>query len=248
MHERSLQRRSPAIVETASRLPAAPLLTVRTPAAGRHRFSDLAVEREPPIQRYCGAPGCTSPTCNDVRNHNFNAVHNLRGRTVYNFEVPPNVHRGTGTTQGTRNYVNDPTTPYPQQVAMEYSGSGATHGRTEFINAPLALGQRADAGHIRGGQNQGFGNQNAAVFPQNPQQNRGNSLHGQSTRSIWRGPEDEIREGSRQGETVNASVTLRNQPRTPYDQVSSESESDSDFEDNGPDVTETDTEMSEDDV
>ncbi|BAZ50299.1 hypothetical protein NIES4103_29150 [Nostoc sp. NIES-4103] len=167
-----------------------------------------------PIQRACRAPGCNDSNCHDESNHGFDAVRPMRDRTVYSSTVnPTDLGQGTGTTQGTRNYVNS--ISYPQQVSMSYS-NGSQGGHTEFENAPLRSGQRADAGHIRGQQNGGYGNQNAAVFPQNPQQNRGNHLNGQPTRAIWREHEDNIRNLTQGGQPTRMAVTLREQPRKRY--------------------------------
>jgi hypothetical protein len=178
-----------------------------------------------PVQRYCGTPGCTDPDCHDEKNHGFQRVYNLRGRTVYSSVVSPSdLDKGTETTKATRDYVNAPTMAYPQQVAMEYSarkgkGRGRTgRGVTEFINAPLARGQKADAGHIKGRQLGGLGDDPAGVFPQNPQQNRGNYLNGEPTRPLWRAHEDTIHDLAEGGSDVAMAVTLRDRPRVQYEQ------------------------------
>jgi hypothetical protein len=174
----------------------------------------------PPIQRYCGAPGCNDSNCYDESNHGFNRVYDLRSGPLYNFTVNPNDRgQGTNTNQTTRNYVNDSNAYYPQQVRMSYSDGGQS-GFTEFENAPLQPGQRADAGHIRGRQNGGFGNQNAGVFAQNPQQNRGNYLNGQPTRDLWRQHEDNQNNWA-QNSPVDVSVALRNTARDTYPPESS---------------------------
>ena len=177
------------------------------------------------VQRYCGTPGCGDPDCHDEKNHGFSRVYNLRGRTVYSSMVSPSdLDKGTETSKATRDYVNGPTMTYPEQIAMEYSarkgrGRGrAGRGRTEFINAPLARGQRADAGHIRGRQNGGLGDDTAGVFPQNPQQNRGNYLNGEPTRPLWRAHEDAIHDLAEAGSDVSMAVTLRDRPRVQYEQ------------------------------
>jgi hypothetical protein len=187
--------------------------------AGQNAMSGSAGQA-PPIQRYCGAPGCNDPNCYDESNHGFNRVYDLRSGPLYNFTVNPNDRgQGTNTNQTTRNYVNDSNAYYPQQVRMSYSDGGQT-GFTEFENAPLQHGQRADAGHIRGRQNGGFGNQNAGVFGQNPQQNRGNYLNGQPTRDLWRQHEDNQNNWA-QNNPVNASVALRDTARPQYPPESS---------------------------
>lgn len=169
------------------------------------------------IQRNCGAPGCVDPTCNDPSNHGFENVRVMRGRVNYSGDVSPaDVGGGSGTSQGSRNYVNDPATPYPQQVAIEYA-SNQGGGHSEFINQPLAPGQRADAGHIFGRQYGGIGNQNAAVFPQHPQTNRGNYYQGEPTRDLWRAHEDQVRGMAQSGAVTSVSVTLRDAPRISYE-------------------------------
>jgi hypothetical protein len=172
------------------------------------------------IQRYCGVPGCNDPNCHDVRNHGFDVVRNLRGRTVYVGDIgASNIGMGTGTNKTTRDYVNSSSTPYPQQVSIEYSPSihqSGMGGRSEFINQPLASGQRADAGHIFGNQYGGFGNQTASVFPQHPQTNRGNYYQGEPTRDLWRKHEDEVRRLAQEGNTVRNTVTLTETPHVYY--------------------------------
>jgi hypothetical protein len=175
------------------------------------------------VQRYCGTPGCSDPGCHDERNHGFDRVRQLRGRTVYSSTVrPAELGTGTETTKETRDYVNSATIAYPEQIAMEYSSrrgrKRAGRGVTEFINAPLARGQRADAGHIIGRQNGGLGDDPAAVFPQNPQQNRGNLLKGEPTRGLWRAHEDAIHDLAEAGTDVSMAVTLRDKPRVQYEQ------------------------------
>lgn len=174
------------------------------------------------IQRICKAPGCTDPDCHDESNHGFDRVLRLRGRHIYHGRIGRSaIGKGSGTSQGTRKYVNSPGTPYPKQVAIEYSGvkkpGKGGGGRSEFINQPLAKGQRADAGHIFGRQYGGIGKQNASVFPQHPQTNRGNYHKGQPTRHLWRAHEDEVRRMAQSGENPSVSVTLRDEPRISYE-------------------------------
>ncbi|MDQ1559872.1 MAG: hypothetical protein QOD32_2932 [Pyrinomonadaceae bacterium] len=165
------------------------------------------------IQRNCGTPGCNDPNCHDPNNHGHTRVHNLRGRDVYAGNVTAaDIGTGTGTNQGTRNYVNSATTPYPQEIRIEYN-SGVTGNFSSFPNQPLAPGQRADAGHIFGRQFGGYGNQNASVFPQHPQTNRGNSYQGQPTRDLWRAHEDAIRAQAQSGNPTDVSVALYSTPR-----------------------------------
>ena len=173
------------------------------------------------IQRNCGTPGCEDPNCTDPKNHGFGSVRVLRGRTLYHNTIK-NIKKGTGTSTGTRKYVNSSTTTYPRQVSMEYSGihkhhrTGGRGGRSEFINNRLAKGQKADAGHIFGNQYGGIGNQNAGVFPQHPQTNRGNYYKGKPTRQLWRYHEDEIRKLVQGGDEQLVTVSLRDRRRTSY--------------------------------
>jgi hypothetical protein len=168
------------------------------------------------IQRKCGAPGCDDPDCHDPKNHGFDAIRPLRGRTVYYGKIRK-LKRGTGTSTTTRKYVNS-TAPYPKQVSIECSGvrKPGKGGRSEFINQPLAKGQKADAGHIFGRQYGGFGNQKAAVFPQHPQTNRGNKYKGAATRHLWREHEDNVRSMAHRGLGPRVAVTIRDQRRLMY--------------------------------
>lgn len=172
------------------------------------------------IQRNCGTPGCNDPNCHDPSNHGFGQVRPLRGRTIYSGVIDrSDIGSGSGTSQGTRNYVNSNSTPYPEQVVIEYGGVGGQHGsggRSEFINEPLRPGQRADAGHIFGRQYGGFGNQNPSVFSQNPQINRGNYYNGEPTRHMWREHEDNIRHRAQSGTPMQVAVTLRDEERISY--------------------------------
>ncbi|WP_081987792.1 DUF4157 domain-containing protein [Sphingomonas sp. 37zxx] len=179
------------------------------------------MQRASAIQRSsaCRTPGCTNPNCPGEGAHGFDRIYNLRGQTVYHGVITPNdIGQGTGTNQTTRNYVNSPSTNYPEQIAINYSGGGVS-GFSEFINQPLNPGQRADAGHIFGNQYGGFGNQSASVFPQHPQTNRGNSYNGQPTSHIWRQNEDKIRKNTQSGNNTGVVVKLRPNARPKYDRV-----------------------------
>ena len=171
------------------------------------------------IQRICKAPGCTDPNCHDESNHGFEGVRRLRSGDIYHGRVDQgDIGTGSGTSKGTRQYVNDPGTPYPKQVSIEYAGvkKPGRGGRSEFRNKPLAKGQKADAGHIFGRQFGGIGNQNASVFPQHPQTNRGNKHKGKATRHKWRAHEDQVRRMAQSGEQPYVAVTLRREPRIRY--------------------------------
>lgn len=94
---------------------------------------------------------------------------------------------GTGTSQGTRNYVNNakqiaPPKRYKLQVYLPDGtkiGTGWVHNPS-----PASTGHSAyDAGHMFANKAMGGpGNQNLFVFPQNPAINRGN----QGTYSLWK--------------------------------------------------------------
>ncbi len=190
------------------------------PKTAAPKVKPLPIVNSQSIQRICKTPGCTDPNCHDPSNHGVDRVMRLRGRTVYHRRVGrSDIGKGSGTSKGTRTYVNSPGTPYPKQVSIEYSGvhKPGRGGRSEFRNQPLAKGQRADAGHIFGRQFGGIGNQNASVFPQHPQTNRGNYHKGQPTRHLWRAHEDEVRRSAQSGEDPYVSVTLREEPRISYE-------------------------------
>jgi len=211
---RSLQRR-PTVHTTPLHRAVLPPAARAFPAVQPKRSGAAGV-----ILRYCGTPGCNDPTCNDPRNHGFEIVRTLRGRTQYVGDIrSSDIGQGTGTNKTTRDYVNSSTTTYPQQVSIEYTPDTSQKGmggHSEFINEPLAPGQRADAGHIFGNQYGGYGNQTASVFPQHPQTNRGNYYQGEPTRDLWRAQEDEVRRLAQQGHTVRNTVTLRDESRTYY--------------------------------
>lgn len=142
-------------------------------------------------------------------------VFNLRGRDVHSFQVQPqHLDTGTGTNQGVRNHVNGPA-QVPGQVGFSWQ-VGDQGGSGEFQNAPSNNG-RWQAGHLLARQNGGLGNVNEMVFPQNGQINMGNSYQGQPTFDQWRGHEQQFHNQVDQQQTQgNWSVTLRDQPRTPY--------------------------------
>jgi hypothetical protein len=121
---------------------------------------------------------------------------------------------GTATSQGTRDYVNNPSTPVPQEVRMSWH-SGQQSGATEFANPPSHSG-RWDAGHMVARQNGGPGNVNEGVFPQNAQINRGNSLHGTPTFDTWRGHEQAMNQSLGSGNDAQMALHLRTQPRVHY--------------------------------
>jgi hypothetical protein len=140
---------------------------------------------------------------------------NRSGRIIYAQMSPQELTHGTGTNQGTRDYVNDPNTPVPQYVQTSYSMSGGQTGHTEFQNLPSHSGRWA-AGHTFARQNGGPGNVNSGVFPQNSQINSGNSYNGTPTYDTWRRHEQNINTALRSGQTVGQAVHLNNQVRTPY--------------------------------
>lgn len=109
------------------------------------------------------------------------------------------LNHGTGTSQGTRNYVNDPvswpnvagTVNYSYDIfdlhnTLVDSDSGSAP------NPPDHKARNWDAGHTLGNQNGGLGDVNAWVFPQNPSFNRGNNHFGAKTYHDWRYCENEF--------------------------------------------------------
>ncbi|MGV3609585.1 MAG: DUF4157 domain-containing protein, partial [Fluviicola sp.] len=116
--------------------------------------------------------------------------------------------KGTVTSKGTREYVNDPSTYKPKKIKFDYATSGSTKvAETAVITNPDAWvaknpkaarsyksGSYWDAGHKLGKQNGGLGDDNDWVFPQNPSLNQGNSRNEddvpEETHPIWRSHED----------------------------------------------------------
>jgi hypothetical protein len=119
---------------------------------------------------------------------------------------------GTGTSSGTREYVNASSTTKPDSILFDYATSKntakASHEVKGNVNAyevenPEAdrsyrSGRMWDAGHKLGRQNGGLGNENDWVFPQNPAFNQGNSRNMddvEETRPYWREHEDAFNAG-----------------------------------------------------
>lgn len=119
---------------------------------------------------------------------------------------------GTGTSEGTRNYVNDPGTDKPDSILFDYAtnkntakASQAVKGNkyayeTENPEADRSYksGRHWDAGHKLGRQNGGLGDQDDWVFPQNPAFNQGNSRNMddvEETYPLWRGYENDFHDG-----------------------------------------------------
>lgn len=116
------------------------------------------------------------------------------------------LNTGTGTSTGTRNYVNHPSTPKPSYVEFDYLiGSGSMSmpiTNVFYADNPQATnsyssGSYYDAGHKLASQNGGKGDVNDWVFPQNPAFNQGNSrlrtkaekISNGKTYPVWRAHE-----------------------------------------------------------
>ena len=120
------------------------------------------------------------------------------------------LNKGTATSQGTRDYVNDPSTYKPKSILFDYSTAKTKKIATSIVLAnrvalaadnPKAArsyksGKFWDAGHKLGKQNGGPGNEDEWVFPQNPALNQGNSRNEddvpEETHPIWRAYEDDF--------------------------------------------------------
>lgn len=122
------------------------------------------------------------------------------------------LNTGTVTSQGTRNYVNDPSTFKPDAVLFDYASANSTKKSTQTVTGnknayevenpesdrPYKSGRYWDAGHKLGRQNGGLGNDDDWVFPQNPAFNQGNSRNMddvEETHPLWRSHEDAFHEG-----------------------------------------------------
>lgn len=144
-------------------------------------------------------------------------VFNLRGRDVHSFSgvQQGDLNQGTGTNQNVRDHVNT-----GQGIPAEVSSSwaaGPESGNSTFQNTPSTTASgRWHAGHMLARQNGGLGDVTSEVFPQNAQINMGNSLNGQPTYDQWRGQEQNFHNAVGQHGQGDWTVTLRDQPRTPY--------------------------------
>jgi Domain of unknown function (DUF4157) len=122
------------------------------------------------------------------------------------------LNKGTGTSKGTREYVNDDYTDKPDNIlfdfATNYSSKKAKatvkgNKKAYGLDNPEAdrsykSGSYWDAGHKLGRQNGGYGDVNSWVFPQNPAFNQGNSRNMddvEETYPLWREFENEFHEG-----------------------------------------------------
>ena len=124
------------------------------------------------------------------------------------------LNTGTGTSKGTRAYVNDVNTFKPDEILFDYVTANTSAKATATVKGnkkaysvenPLAdksykSGIYWDAGHKLGRQNGGLGNDNDWVFPQNPAFNQGNSknmfnVDSEETRPAWRAMEDDFHNG-----------------------------------------------------
>ncbi|NBQ67875.1 MAG: DUF4157 domain-containing protein [Nitrosomonadaceae bacterium] len=122
------------------------------------------------------------------------------------------LNTGTGTSEGTRNYVNDPKTYKPDSILFDYQSAKTPKAGLQVVKGnknafevenPEAdysykSGKLWDAGHKLGRQNGGLGNNNDWVFPQNPAFNQGNSKNMddvEETNPLWRAHEDTFYSG-----------------------------------------------------
>ncbi|MDO1529057.1 DUF4157 domain-containing protein [Fulvimonas sp. R45] len=122
------------------------------------------------------------------------------------------LNTGTGTSKGTREYVNSPGTYKPSSVLFDYgadkSAIKAKYKVTINKNAyevdnseadySYKSGSLWDAGHKLGRQNGGLGDDNDWVFPQNPAFNQGNSRNMddvEETYPLWREHENTFHQG-----------------------------------------------------
>jgi hypothetical protein len=142
-------------------------------------------------------------------------VRNLRGRDVHTYEFDQsNLDQGTGTSQETRDFVNDPATAKPAEIQFGYSVGRGFNGSGEFANGPDDDGQY-QAGHRLARQNGGYGDRPEEVFPQNGAINMGHA----GTHADWRQHEQAIHDHVRDnGGTATWQVTEHAQPRKTYGQ------------------------------
>ncbi|WP_343606139.1 DUF4157 domain-containing protein [Fluviicola sp.] len=124
--------------------------------------------------------------------------------------------KGTVTSDGTRTYVNEGSTPKPKTIKFDYASAKHTGtAKNVVVKNPLAWaaknskadrayksGRLWDAGHKLGRQNGGYGDRNDWVFPQNPALNQGNHRNmddsPEETHPIWRAHEDSFHNGVEQ--------------------------------------------------
>jgi len=140
-------------------------------------------------------------------------VYHLRGRDVISTHYPPGsqgdyVHGST--TSQARQTVNNGTQAVPLTVERRQTIQGVGASTTTFSNppGPLTPGGASgwDAGHCDAG---GPGCVGTNIFPQNPQINRGNLLNGQSTHDLWKGPENDVRQGVQNQQNTHQTVVLQ---------------------------------------
>lgn len=170
------------------------------------------------VQRYCGLPGCSDPKCDDIRNHGMSNFRQLRNVSIYEAERDKSdLGQGSGTSQGTRNYVQDSNSFYPEEVSLSYTNEDGTYtGHSSYEQPPRTPGLKPDAGHIFGNQYGGSGKDNANIFAQEPKHNRGNSYKGERTFEKWRKTENEIRGGIQKGHRMRTLAKLHKKKRKKY--------------------------------
>ncbi len=180
---------------------------------------DVPVQTKAVIQRYCEVPGCSDPKCNDPKNHDISHFRRLRNVDVYNADRDnSNIGKGSGTSQKTRDYVQDPNSFYPEEVSLSYTNEdGSYQGGSSYVQPPRTPGMKPDAGHIFGNQYGGSGKDKANIFAQEPRHNRGNSFNGKRTFEKWRKTENDIRGGIKRGYKMKSTAKLYRKQRKKYD-------------------------------
>ncbi|MFN6944920.1 MAG: hypothetical protein ACK4ND_08210, partial [Cytophagaceae bacterium] len=126
--------------------------------------------------------------------------------------------KGSGTSQTTRDYVQDPNSFYPEEVSLSYTNEDSSFkGESSYLQPPRTPGMKPDAGHIFGNQYGGSGKDTANIFAQEPKHNRGNSYQGKRTFEKWRETENEIRSGITKGHRLKIAAKLHRNRRKKYD-------------------------------
>lgn len=141
----------------------------------------------------------------------------LRAGTLYSWINDPfgSPMIGTGTNATTRASVRS-TDIISAWVRRSIASNDGTAKSNEFSNV-FSDGQNPDAGHIRSNQNGGYGDEINTVFPQNPQINRGNYLHGEPTYDLWKGFEKLEHDLNASGQISFNTVMLYNDERQRYE-------------------------------
>lgn len=182
------------------------------------KATSIPIQAKAIVQRYCDLPGCTDPKCDDISNHGMSSFRQLRNVSIYEAERDKSdLGQGSGTSQGTRDYVQDSHSFYPEEVSLSYTSEDGTYsGYSSYEQPPRTPGLKPDAGHIFGNQYGGSGKDNANIFAQEPKHNRGNSHNGIRTFEKWRKTENEIRRGIQKGHKIRAMAKLHKKKRKKY--------------------------------